>query len=41
MLRFLGWVGSLKAQLAPQSDPGHFGYETMLYEYHKVADEIW
>ena len=40
VLRFLGWVGSLKAQLAPQSDPGHFGYETMLYEYHRVADEI-
>lgn len=40
VLTFLGWVAQFKAMNAPQSDPGHFGYETLLYAYHDVADAI-
>lgn len=40
VLTFLGWVAQFKAMNAPQSDPGHFGYETMLYAYHDVAEAI-
>jgi hypothetical protein len=40
VLYFLGWVAQFKAMDAPQSDPGHFGYETMLYAYHDAADVI-
>lgn len=40
VLMFLGWVAQFKAENTPQSDPGHFGYETMLYAYHDAADAI-
>lgn len=40
VLYFLGWVAQFKAMNASQSDPGHFGYETMLYAYHDAADAI-
>jgi hypothetical protein len=40
VLMFLGWVAEFKAMQAPQSDPGHFGYEHMLYQYHQVAEAI-
>ena len=40
VLTFLGWVAEFKALGLPQSDPGHFGYERMLYEYHDVASNI-
>lgn len=40
VLTFLGWVAQFKAMDAPQSDPGHFGYETMLYAYHNAAEAI-
>lgn len=40
VLYFLGWVAQFKAMNAPKSDPGHFGYETMLYAYHDIADAI-
>ena len=40
VLMFLGWVAQFKAMNTPQSDPGHFGYETMLYQYHKVAESL-
>lgn len=40
VLMFLGWVAQFKAENTPQSDPGHFGYETMLYAYHDIADAI-
>lgn len=40
VLYFLGWVAQFKAMDAPQSNPGHFGYETMLYAYHDAAEAI-
>lgn len=40
MLYFLGWVAQFKAMTTPQSEPGHFGYETMLYAYHDIAEAI-
>ena len=40
VLVFLAYAAELKAMSLPQRNPGHWGYETMLYEYAVVAASI-
>lgn len=40
VLLFLAYAAELKAMHLPQVDPGHWGYETMLYAYYDIAEAI-